>query len=201
MVKTINESEINKLLSASFKQSIRDFTMISLALSADFRCSEVVGLYIEDVAPFGDVSTVLTVPQRIGKNGKKREIPINIETRDILFKFLDIRKRYTGPSNPDDFLFLSRYTKKPLSNRDFQRIVKELSISSIDRAITPHVLRHTFATRLLKHTNLRVIQELLGHSSIQTTQIYTHVNTEDSRLAIDQLTNHISGTEHESVQS
>ncbi|MQY80234.1 MAG: tyrosine-type recombinase/integrase [Bacteroidetes bacterium] len=194
MVKTINESEINKLLSAAFKQSIRDFTMISLALSAGLRCSEVVGLHIEDVAPYSDVSTVLTVPQRIGKNGKKREIPINIETRDIIFKFLDIIKRHYGPLNSDDFLFVSRYTRRPLDNRDFQRIVKDLSIDSIDRAITPHVLRHTFATRLLKHTNLRVIQELLGHVSIQTTQIYTHVSTEDSRLAIDQLTNHIAGT-------
>lgn len=201
MVKTINESEINKLLSAAFKHSIRDFTMISLALAAGLRCSEVVGLCFEDVAPYGDVSSVLTVPQRIGKNGKKREIPINIETRDILSKFFDIIRRRHGPLNSDDFLFVSTYTHKPLSNRDFQRIVKELSISSIDRSITPHVLRHTFATRLLKHTNLRVIQELLGHSSIQTTQIYTHVNTEDSRLAIDSLRNHISGTEHESLQS
>ena len=194
MVKTINESEVQILLSASFKQSIRDFTMISLALSAGLRCSEVVGLHIEDVAPYGDISTVLTVPQRIGKNRKKREIPINIETRDILFIYLDTRIRLHGPSNPDDSLFVSIHTKNPLSTRDFQRIVKELSISSIDRAITPHILRHTFATRLLKHTNLRVIQELLGHSSIQTTQIYTHVSSEDSRLAIDSLRNHISGS-------
>ncbi|MBA7520725.1 Tyrosine recombinase XerD [subsurface metagenome] len=168
--------------------------MISLALSAGLRCSEVVGLCIEDFSPFGDISTILTVPQRIGKNGKKREIPINIETRDILFKFLELKTRREEPTHPDSFLFVSRYTNRPLSNRDFQRIVKDLSIDSIDRAITPHVLRHTFATRLLKHTNLRVIQELLGHVSIQTTQIYTHVSTEDSRLAIDSLRNHISGS-------
>jgi len=192
MIKTINDSEVFKLLSAAFKQSVRDFTMISLALAAGLRCSEVVGLYIEDFSPFGNISTVLTVPKRIGKNDKKRQIPINIETRDILFKFLSLKEKRSEPTYPDSFLFLSKYTHKPLSNRDFQRIVKELSISSIGRAITPHVLRHTFATRLLKHTNLRVIQELLGHSSIQTTQIYTHVNSEDSRLAIDMLTNHIS---------
>lgn len=194
MIKTINQTEINKLLSAAFKQSIRDFTMISLALSAGLRCSEVVGLCIEDFSPFGDISTILTVPQRIGKNGKKREIPINIETRDMLFKFLESKEKRSEPTFPDSFLFVSKHAHKPLNNRDFQYIVKKLSINSIDRAITPHVLRHTFATRLLKHTNLRVIQELLGHSSIQTTQIYTHVNTEDSRLAIDSLRNHISQT-------
>lgn len=192
MIKTINDSEVHKLLTAAFQQSFRDFTMISLALSAGLRCSEVIGLHIEDISPYGDISTVLTVPNRIGKNNKTRQIPINVETRDILSKFLTLKERRSEPLNPDSFLFLSRYSHKPLSSRDLQRIVKELSISSIDRAISPHVLRHTFATRLLKHTNLRVIQELLGHSSIQTTQIYTHVNTEDSRLAIDKLRNHIS---------
>lgn len=187
MIKTINEVEINKLLSAASKQSTRDFTMISLALAAGLRCSEVIGLYIEDVAPYGDVSTVLIVPQRIGKNEKKREIPITIETRDIITKFLHSNYRRHSHSKPDSFLFVSRYTNRPLSNRDFQRIVKELSIISISRAITPHVLRHTFATRLLKHTNLRVIQELLGHSSIQTTQIYTHVDIEDAREAVNNV--------------
>ncbi|MBA7522556.1 Tyrosine recombinase XerD [subsurface metagenome] len=194
MIKTINESEINKLLSFTHQRSTRDYTMILLALMTGLRVSEIVGLYIEDFSPFGDISTILTVPERIGKYGKKREIPINTEIRDILFKFLDLKEERSEPTHPNSYLFVSRYSHKPLSNRDFQRIVKECSILSIGRSITPHVLRHTFATRLLKHTNLRVIQELLGHSSIQTTQIYTHVNTEDSRLAIDMLTNQIPGT-------
>ncbi|MBA7523122.1 Tyrosine recombinase XerD [subsurface metagenome] len=194
MIKTINETEINKLLSFTHTRSVRDYTMILLALMTGLRVSEIVGLYIEDFSPFGDISTILTVPERIGKNGKKREIPINTEIRDILFKFLELKENHSEPTHPDSYLFVARHSHKPLSNRDFQRIVKLNSISSIGRAITPHVLRHTFATRLLKHTNIRVIQELLGHSSIQTTQIYTHVNTEDSRSAIDMLTNHIAGS-------
>lgn len=196
MIKTINETEINKLLSAALKQSIRDYTMISLALAAGLRCSEVVGLYIEDFSPFGDISTVLTVPQRIAKNGKKREIPISAETRQILLNFLARKSKRSEPTHPDSFLFVSTFSHKPLNNRDFQRIVKDLSIVSLDRSITPHTLRHTFATRLLKHTNLRVIQELLGHSSIQTTQIYTHVNLEDSRLAVDKLSIHQPEEKH-----
>lgn len=187
MIKTINALEIKKILDTAAKQNIRDFTMISLALSAGLRCSEVVGLYIEDVAPYGDVSSVLTIPQRIGKNRKKREIPITTETRDLLFKYLEWKKNPRQPLNSDNFLFLSTNTYKPLSTRDFQRIVKYYSIRSIARAITPHTLRHTFATRLLKHTNLRVIQELLGHSSIQTTQIYTHVDIEDARKALNNV--------------
>ncbi len=168
--------------------------MIFLSLSTGLRVSELVGLYIEDFSPFGQVSTILTVPSRIAKNGKKRIIPINSETRDILFKFLSVKEKRSESTFPDSFLFVSRFTSNQLSPRDIQRIVRNISISSIGRSITPHTLRHTFATRLLKHTNLRVIQELLGHSRIQTTQIYTHVSIEDSRLAIDMLTNNIAGT-------
>ncbi len=184
MIKTINDSEISILLKAAKNQSLRDYTMIFLSLSTGLRCSEVVNLFIEDISPFGDVSTILIVPSRIAKNGKKRDIPINQQTRDILFNFKSFKKVHSEPTFPDSYLFLSKYTHNPLSSRDFQRIVKEYSITSIGRSISPHTLRHTFATRLLKHTNLRVIQELLGHSSIQTTQIYTHVDSSDAQLAI-----------------
>lgn len=185
MVKIILECEITKLLSAAKDHDLRDFTMIYLALSTGLRVSELVGLYIEDIAPYGEVSRLLIVPSRIGKNGKKRDIPMNHETRTLLSHFLRIKDKREESISSDSFLFVSRYTKNPLSSRDFQRIVKDLSIKSIGRSITPHVLRHTFATRLLRHTNLRVVQETLGHSRVQTTQIYTHPGIDDITSAIN----------------
>lgn len=185
MIKIIYEGEIPKLLLAAKDQGLRDFTMIYLALSTGLRCSELVGLYVEDIAPFGVISRILVVPPRLGKNSKKRDIPLNQETIDLLTHFLTIKKdldEFTIGSSP---LFVSRYTGNPLSSRDFQRIVKDLSIKSIGRSITPHTLRHTFATRLLRHTNLRVVQEALGHSSVQSTQIYTHPGISDISDAID----------------
>jgi len=179
MIKIINEGEINKLLTKASKQDIRDFTMVYLALSTGLRCSELIGLYVEDIQPFGEISRILTVPTRIGKNGKKREIPINHETQSLLAKFFRIKGTRGEFMNSDSLVFVSKYSKKPLSTRDFQRIVKDLSIRSISRPISPHVLRHTFATRLLRHTNLRVVQETLGHARVQTTQIYTHININD----------------------
>ena len=184
MVNTINEGEIGKLLVAAKDQDIRDFTMVYLALSTGLRVSELVGLFIEDVAPFEGISRILVVPSRIGKNSKKRDIPINYETQIILAHFLRIKASRSEFLNSNSFLFVSHKTKRPLASRDFQRIVNELSISSIGRRISPHTLRHTYATRLLKHTNLRVIQELLGHSRIQSTQIYTHVSIDDAQQAI-----------------
>jgi len=184
VIKTINDDEIKKILSYTISHSWRDHTMIYLALSTGLRVSELIGLYIEDVAPFGDVSSVLSVPSRIGKGGRRREIPINEDVRLALSKFIKSKEYSKHPTDPTSFLFLSQHTSNPLSSRDFQRIVKQTSISAIGRSITPHVLRHTFATRLLKLTNLRVIQELLGHKYIQTTQIYTHVSIDDAQLAI-----------------
>ncbi len=192
MIKIISDSEISKLLDFAFERSLRDYTMIALTLVTGLRCSEAIGLFIEDVAPFGDISTILTIPGRIAKNQKKREIPMNEATRSFLKNFIEFKTHSNEPTSPKSFLFISKHTHRQLSSRDFQRIVKTFSIRTIGRPITPHTLRHTFATRLLKHTNLRVIQELLGHTSIQTTQIYTHVSSEDSRLAVNMLTNHIA---------
>ena len=172
------------LLRDSAKSSFRNYTMIFLALATGLRCSEITGLFVEDIAPFNGVSSTLTVPKRIAKRQIKREIPIVEETRSVLKKYLDHKFKVDGRISPTSFLFTSQNTKRPLSSRDFQRIVHNLSIRSIHRAITPHVFRHTFATRILKGSNTRVVQELLGHSRIQTTQIYTHISSEDTREAL-----------------
>lgn len=187
MINTINETEIQHLLSAAQLQDSRDFTMIFLALSTGLRVSELVGLFMEDIRPFDEVSRILTVPSRLGKNGKKRDIPLNDDTRSIISKFIRIKEIRHQFLNSDSFLFVSHHTRNPLSSRDFQRIVKKLSIKSINRPISPHILRHTYATRLLRHTNIRVIQELLGHSWLNTTQIYTHPDKTDCIDAVNKL--------------
>jgi len=185
MVKVLNEAEIKNLLRVAAGNCTRDYTMIFLAVSTGLRCSELVGLYIEDIAPFDGVSTVLTVPERIAKRKIKREIPLNHEIRTILTAWLKIKKSIHDPMKPDSFLFTSRNTNNQLSPRDFQRIVKRISTAVLGRSISPHTFRHTFATRVLKQSNTRVVQKLLGHARVQTTEIYTHPNSEDSRKAVD----------------
>ncbi len=185
MINVLSSAETNVFLRAAKASNIRDYTMIHLALATGLRVSEIVGLLIEDVAPFGVVSTILTVPPRIAKNSKKRDIPLNQETRDIINSYLSDKTLFTELPKLGYPLFFSLYNQNPLSTRDFQRIVRILSIDSLHRSVSPHSLRHTFATRLLKCANIRIVQELLGHSSIQTTQIYTHVHIDDARNAID----------------
>ncbi len=184
MVNILSEKEIISILRVAAANSKRDYTMILLALATGLRCSELIGLYIEDVAPYGDVSTVLTVPERIAKRKVKREIPLNHETRQVLISWLSSRPSFGHSAAADSFLFTSHNTGNSLSSRDFQRIVKSISTAVLGRSISPHTLRHTFATRVLKQSNTRVVQELLGHARLQTTQIYTHVNSEDTRAAL-----------------
>lgn len=185
MINVLSPEETSVLLLAAKKDNIRDYTMIHLALATGLRVSEIVGLYIEDVAPFNVVSSILVVPPRIAKNSKKRDIPVNQETRDVINRYISKKCLSRNPGELNYPLFFSQYTCTALSTRDFQRIVKTLSLKCIRRSISPHTLRHTFATRLLKHSNIRIVQELLGHASIQTTQIYTHVNIDDAQTAID----------------
>ncbi len=187
MINILSPEETSVLLLAAKKDNIRDYTMIHLALATGLRVSELVGLFIEDVAPFNVVSSILTVPPRIAKNSKKRDIPVTQETRDIICSYIESNFLSRNTRELNCPLFYSRNTHLALSTRDFQRIVKTLSIRFLRRSITPHSLRHTFATRLLKHANIRVVQELLGHSSIQTTQIYTHVTMNDAHAAVDEV--------------
>lgn len=187
MINLLSPAETSTLLLAAKKSNLRDYTMVHLALATGIRVSEIVGLFVEDVAPFGMVSPIFTVPPRITKNGKKREIPITLETRDIINRYLSDSTYFVQFDDISKFLFFSKYTSKPLSTRDFQRIVRTLSLRFLGRSVSPHSLRHTFATRLLKHSNIRVVQELLGHASVQTTQIYTHVNIDDAQSAVDKV--------------
>ncbi|MBA7607711.1 Tyrosine recombinase XerC [subsurface metagenome] len=187
MYQILNESEIKNLLRAAAGNCTRDYTMIFLALSTGLRCSELIGLYIEDVAPYGEVSTIITVPERIAKRKVKREIPLTHEIRTVLIAWLKVKRYFGKTQSPDTYLFTSHNTNNPLSTRDFQRIVKRISTAVLGRSITPHTFRHTFATRVLKQSNTRVVQELLGHARIQTTEIYTHINSEDTRSAIDKV--------------
>jgi len=185
MVKTISTEEISALLSLALKNGIRDYTLVFLAISSGLRVSELVGLFVEDILPYGVISPILTVPSRIAKRKKERQIPLSSETQSVLTDYIHYFHVAGHIFKPDSHLFFTKFTFNPLSPRDFQRIIKELSVASIGRAISPHTLRHTFATRLLRHSNLRVVQELLGHSDIHNTQIYTHVNISDAQLAIE----------------
>ena len=143
-------------------ESPRDRAMIELIYSSSLRASEALSLNVEDVN-FEHLRLRIT-----RKGGKTAYIPITERAK----RYLEI---YVG-KRVDGALFLNRYGRR-LSARSLQKIVKKYSINNIFKDISPHTLRHSKATHLLNSgMDIRLIQRLLGHSSIKATQIYTHLN-------------------------
>ena len=175
------------LLSAAKKSSYRDYMMIRLALGTGIRNSECTGLTIFCIAPYGEVIQSVEIPKSIAKKGSGRSIPLHPDLVVELTEFLKWKMHRGESIDLSSPLFVSSRTLNKLSPRDFQRICQSYSIKSISRSIHPHVLRHTFATELLSKSNIRVVQKVLGHTSIQSTQIYTHPSITEMSDAIGKM--------------
>jgi integrase/recombinase XerD len=116
-----------------------------------------------------------------GKGGKERLVPLGEPARDAILAWLGARGAGLKPGQASPYLFPSRSREGHLTRQRFAQLLKELAIEAgLDpQRVSPHVLRHAFATHLINHgADLRVVQLLLGHADISTTQIYTHVARE-----------------------
>jgi len=170
--KYLSEDETSTLISAS-ADDLRDNAIILTLAYTGIRVGELCSLDIEDI-DFSD----LVVKVRSGKGDKGRIVLMEEKTCSALRKYLDSRNAASGP------LFLSN-SGSGIRERAVQKIVQACAASAgMTKKVTPHILRHTFATTLLrKGADIRIIQELLGHASVATTQIYTHVDDRALREA------------------
>lgn len=199
-IQILSREESQKLLDLSRAGSFRDFIMIEMVLLTGIRCAELVGLNIEHVCPYEQVVRSLCVTSDIAKGGKAREIPIHPQLKVDLDEYLGKRALLGWPSDDCCPLFVSKKTGRRLSTRDFQRICRGLGVKVLGHPVNPHMLRHTFATRLLENANLRVVQMALGHSSLQSTQVYVHPNSDDMSRAVGALSDAPTATGAEEVQ-
>ncbi|GAB4339462.1 MAG: site-specific tyrosine recombinase XerD [Candidatus Abyssubacteria bacterium] len=167
----MNSLEVEKLLAQPHPKSpqgLRDRAMLELMYSAGLRISEVIGLTRQDLLL--DIGFI----KCRGKGDRERLIPIGDVAKDKLKDYLATRREYA-----DDTLFLTRFGK-PFSRQGCWKMIRgHIRAAHIRKRVTPHTLRHSFATHLLSGgANLRSIQEMLGHADIATTQIYTHVSSD-----------------------
>ena len=153
---------------------LRDKAMLEVLYATGLRVSELVNLEISDVSLRQGVVRV------VGKGNKERLVPLGEEAIYWLEYYFKYARSDLLKSGPVDVLFPSRLGKKMTRQTFWHRIKYYAILTGINiEALSPHVLRHAFATHLLNHgADLRVVQMLLGHSSLSTTQIYTHVATE-----------------------
>jgi integrase/recombinase XerD len=175
--KTLSEAQVEALLAAPDSHSqlgLRDRAMLELLYATGLRVSELVGLAAHDVSLNEGVVRVIA-----GKGGKDRLVPMGLEA----VRWIDRYQREARPlllgARPSDALFLS-IRGQGMHRQNFWLMVgRYAKLAGINAPISPHVLRHAFATHLVNHgADLRVVQLLLGHSDISTTQIYTHVARE-----------------------
>ncbi len=177
---TLNDSL--KLLNNFDKEKddyLRNYCIITLFINCGMRLSELVGLNIQDIN--FDEQTI----RLLGKGNKERIVHLNKACMNAIYNYLSIRKTPQGTSNA---LFVSKQYKR-ISKRRVEQIVDEaLQTSNLDnRGITTHKLRHTAATLMYQYGKVDplVLKEILGHKSISTTEIYTHLGNDSIREAMD----------------
>jgi integrase/recombinase XerC len=153
---------------------VRDRAMMETLYSTGMRVSELVSLNMDDVDFLGEVVHIR------GKGKKERIAPISSSTLQMIQRYIEFRnKRAQSNSNFEaKVLFVNKHGRR-LSTRSVRRKMdKYLKMAGLDPSISPHTLRHSFATHMLNNgADLRSVQELLGHQSLSTTQIYTHLTT------------------------
>jgi len=176
---------------------LHHLTGVLLMIDAGLRLSECTGLCWNNVSIGDNLADAITVPAAIAKGQRERIIPMTERLKKNLILLKEIHKKcFNVPvgyvkKSPLGYKLLPivRHKSKlyATSNRQMERHLLAAGSVSIGRHLTPHMLRHTFATKLMRITNIRTVQELLGHKRLSSTQIYTHPSQEDLRKAVELL--------------
>ena len=171
--KSLTEADVEALLVSPDVETmlgLRDRAMLEVLYAAGLRVSELVGLTLSQVNLRQGLVRV------VGKGNKERLVPLGEEAQDWLGRYLRDSRPLLLNGRVDDIVFPSQ-RDQPMTRQTFWHRIKQIALQAgVQKPLSPHTLRHAFATHLLNHgADLRVVQLLLGHSDLSTTQIYTHV--------------------------
>jgi len=187
--KYLSEEEVDALLSAAHTRlgpgGQRLVALLEVLYATGLRVSELVGLPLGALGRDGQMMIVR------GKGGKERMVPLSDPAMEAITVYLKVREGFLrgAPPKAEAWLFPSRGSEGHLTRARFGQLLKELAVEAgLDpRRVSPHVLRHSFASHLLAHgADLRSLQQMLGHADIATTQIYTHVLDERLKRLVEQ---------------
>lgn len=171
----ITEQEISKLFDLP-DIDLRDRAMLELLYSSGIRIEELVSRNLKDLNLFTGMLTVF------GKGSKQREVPVGDKCLAVIKKYIDERRSKGLDCSVNAPMFLNMYGRR-ITSRGARKVLHNWFIKAgLIKKVSPHTLRHTFATHLLDHgCDIRSVQQMLGHKNLSTTQIYTHVTLESLR--------------------
>ena len=170
----LSVEQVEKLLEApdiDKPEGQRDRAMLEMMYASGLRVSELLSLKMKNISFERNIITV------IGKGSKQRKVPFGEFAKEYLVKYIE-HGRKKNPGARTDYVFLNRYGKPVSRQYFFLQVKKYAEQVGIEEEISPHTLRHCFATHLLENSSdIRTVQEMLGHSNIATTQIYLNIST------------------------
>ena len=172
-VLSVEEVEaVMEAIDTSTHLGLRDRAIIETLYGCGLRVSEAVGLRISNL--YLDEGFIKVQ----GKGSKERLVPIGDMAADAIMAYMEVRENFPYDRNNDDVLFLNRYGKSLSRVSMFKTVKTAVLLAGIRKEVSPHTFRHSFATHLVENgADLRVVQEMLGHESITTTEIYTHIES------------------------
>jgi len=186
MIRTLTDEQYAVFMVKIPEAPIRDRCIMLLMLHAGLRNGEVCGLRFNDLYLEGSAFTTIEIHNGHGNNELVRLVPLSVALVSALEAYYPVYVEKFGRPDPHQFAFITRNQKMPIQQRDVQRITQKWTSLWLGTSFHPHLLRHTFATRLMRKTSIRVVQDLLGHLNLGSTQKYTHPTSEDCKNAVNQ---------------
>jgi len=185
-IKLLNELKCEQGTDRQRQLGIRNHCIALLMLDAGLRVGEVVKLTMGDLYYNSQPVRSIIIRKEISKSKRERQVPVSERLSEALKNYYPTilaRQEITGITHSR--ILYECFDFK--TTRQVERIISSASMRALGRPIHPHVLRHTFASRLMKVCDIRTVQELLGHKCVSSTQVYTHPDEEDKRKAINDV--------------
>lgn len=166
------------------RKAVRNYCMALLMLDAGLRVGELVALRVQDLFFNRRPVRNIIIKPHMSKSKVEHSIPVSPQLSETLRIFFDIWwLDYEDPGQ--EFAFTNVSTNRPITTRQVERIICAAGWKALGHPVHPHVLRHTFASRLMRVTNSSTVQQILGHKYLSSTQVYCHPNEDDKRRAIE----------------
>lgn len=169
-----------------FSKRLRNYTMAMIMLEAGLRVGELVKLRWSTLFFNCLPVTSIIISRETSKSPRDRQIPVSTRLSDALSTY---HAHFIAPRSTAQpvYAFIAPGALRPLTTRQVERIINSAAIEALGRPVHPHVLRHTFATKLMRIAPPSVVQELLGHKHLSSTQVYCHPNSDDLKKAISTM--------------